>query len=77
MRKTKRSGNRKMTEKDIDMFCMGVQDTLKKIHDRCETKESKKKKKLKQRHKDEFTGLKEMEKTGRMHLVGQVKCGRH
>ena len=70
MRKTKRSGNRKMTEKEIELFCLSVEDTLKKIHDRCETKESKKKKKVKVSSRDDFPNLEEMEESDSMHLVG-------
>jgi hypothetical protein len=59
-----------MTEKEIEMFCLSVEDTLKKIHDRCEIKESKKKKKVKVSSRDEFPTLEEMEESDSMHLVG-------
>ena len=70
MRKTKRSGNRKLTEKEIEMFCLSVEDTLKKIHDRCKLKEGKKKKKVKVSPQDKFPKLEEMEESDSMHLVG-------
>mgnify|MGYP000167810838 CR=1 FL=1 len=70
MKKTKRAGNRKMTEKELEMFCLSVEDTLKKIHDRCGAKENKKKKKVKVSFQDKFTNLKEMDELDRMHLVG-------
>ena len=70
MRKTKRSGNRRMTEKEIEMFCLSVEDTLKKIHDRCGAKENKKKKKVKVSSRDDFPNREEMEESDSMHLVG-------
>ena len=70
MKKTKRTRNGKMTEKEIEMFCMRVEETLKKIHDRCGLKEGKKKKKAKRSTQNDFSTLNKLEETDSMHLVG-------
>ena len=70
MGRARRPKNGRLTEAEVELFCLSVEETLKKIHERCVTKEGRKKRKAKVSHQYDYSDPNEKEEEESLHTVG-------